>query len=111
MGVFDGNKDARNLVGESVLSPNHPFLTFVSSRFDLNVDRVQGVCISRDDVYERLTVIGLASDVSTLSELCQDTELGCVADAVVIGRHCYCSASGRSTIPTKKSLYDFATTS
>ena len=99
MGVFDGNKDVpETLVGESVLGPHHPLLTSVSSRFDLNVDRIQRVWISRNNVYERLTVIGLARDVSTLSQLCQDIELDCVAGAVVIGRHCYCLASGRSTI-------------
>ena len=99
MGVFDGHTDVPEpLVGDTVFGTHYPSLTTISRRFDLNVDRIQRVWISRHNVCERLTVISLARDVSTLSQLCQDIELACVADAVVIGRHCYCLASGRSTI-------------
>ena len=88
MVVLDGYKDVPEpLVWDSIFDPHYPFLTTVSRRFDLNVDRVQRVWISRNHVYERLPVISLARDISTLGELSEHIELTSVPDAVVVACH------------------------
>ena len=94
MVVLDGYKDVPEpLVGDSIFDPHYPFLTTVSRRFDLNIDRVQRVWISGDHVDKRLPVIGLTRDVSALGKLSEHIELTSVPDAVVVLCHANSVAS------------------
>ena len=111
MVVLDGYKDVPEpLVGDSIFDPHYPFLTTVSHRFDLNVDHVQRVWISGDHVDKRLTVIGLARDISTMGELSEPrTRLRyrCCGDCVPPLPLGFVGLNH----PTEKALYDFTATS